>query len=344
MRPTGLISEFAVLVLNMSVTKGTEVATADEQSAVLAHASGETAVPGQHKGGVQKSVVFAYLLCALIWGTTWYGVRVCVGPGGFPAYPAAALRFTIASAVLAVIWFASRRKLRVSTDSEKRWISLSGLLSGLGYGLLYVAEEQISGGLAAVLSATTPLIAVAIAMTTKTEHPTKRAVIGSLIALMGVILVFHDRLNVSPAQASAVGLMVGVCILNACSNVTMKKHAHDVAAVTSNMVFTGVAAVVLWTMALCTGTYSFSNVQPAAVVALLYLTFFGTLLAFASFFYLLKKVRLSTAMTLAFITPTIALVVDAFLEKRAVLNFESYVGIAIVLSGVALSVLFRGNE
>lgn len=323
----------------MSVTKGLDVAKADDAS-VSQPPIDEPA----EKGGVKNSVVIAYLLCALIWGTTWYGVRLCVGPGGFPAYPAAALRFTMASAALAVVWFICRRKLRRSTSKEKRWVSISGLLSGLGYGMLYVAEQQISGGLAAVLSATTPLIAVGIAMTTKTESPSRRAIIGSLIALLGVILVFHDRLNVSMAQASAVGLMLGVCIVNACSNVAMKKHAHDVAAVTSNMMFTGVAAVVLWVMAFCTGTYSFSGVQTAPVLALLYLTFFGTLLAFASFFYLLKKVRLSTAMTLAFITPTIALVVDAFLEKRAVLNFESYAGIAIVLSGVALSVVFRGNK
>ncbi len=324
----------------MSVTKGLEVAKADDASV----ASGHLNEAVSEKGGAKKSVVFAYLLCALIWGTTWYGVRVCVGPGGFPAYPAAALRFTIASTVMALIWFVYRNRLRLSTPKEKRWVSISGLLSGLGYGLLYVAEQQISGGLAAVLSATTPLIAVGLAMTTKTESPSKRAIIGSLVALLGVVLVFHDRLNVSAAQASSVGLMIGVCILNACSNVAMKKHAHDVAAITSNMMFTGVAAVVLWAMTLCSGTFSFGGVQLAPVLALLYLTFFGTLLAFASFFYLLKKMRLSTAMTLAFITPTIALVVDAFLEKRAVLNFESYVGIAIVLSGVALSVVFRGNK
>lgn len=239
---------------------------------------------------------------------------------------------------------ALRGKLKVPSIGEIRWIAISGLLSGIGYGLLYVCEEQISGGLAAVLSATAPLIATIIAMRTNTESPSRRAVVGSLIALIGVALVFHDRLAVSPAQATAVGLMTCVCALNACSNVAMKKHAHDVVALTSNLIFFAAAALTLWMMALITGTWMIGNVDLMPLLALVYLTFFGTLLAFGSFFYLLKRVRLSTAMTLAFVTPVIALVVDALFEKRTILTAESYLGIAIVLAGVAMSVLFKASK
>jgi len=44
--------------------------------------------------------VAAYVACALIWGTTWYGIRACIAPGGYPTLTAVALRFAIAAVVV----------------------------------------------------------------------------------------------------------------------------------------------------------------------------------------------------------------------------------------------------
>ena len=45
----------------------------------------------------------AYVACALIWGTTWFAIRVCIGPGGYPPFAGAAIRFVIAVALLAAL-------------------------------------------------------------------------------------------------------------------------------------------------------------------------------------------------------------------------------------------------
>ncbi len=289
-------------------------------------------------------IFVAYFLCATIWGTTWYGIRVCIGPGGFPTYPAAALRFSLSAALLGIFWLFQVSKYKKPTLFELKWIFCAGGISGIAYGLLYSAEEQISGGLAAVLSATGPLIAAMIAMATKTEATSKIKIFGSIFAIIGVALVFHDRLQVSVAQASAVGIVTLVCILNASSNVVMKKYAKEVAAIACNTIFFGAAAVTLWISSLLSGKYMITAWNLTPTLALLYLTVFGTLIAFASFFYLLKHVRLSTAMTLAFVTPIIALGVDAVYEKGTVLTAESYIGIAIVLVSVAISILVKDKQ
>lgn len=286
-------------------------------------------------------ILTAYFLCAMIWGTTWYGIRVCIGPGGFPTYPAAALRFTLSAALIAIFWLFRANKYKKPSLFELKWIFCAGGISGIAYGLLYSAEEQISGGLAAVLSATGPLIAAMIAMATKTEATSRIKIFGSIFAIVGVALVFHDRLQVSVAQASAVGVVTLVCILNASSNVVMKRYAKEVAAIACNTIFFAAAAITLWISAVISGKYIVTEWNLTPTLSLLYLTVFGTLVAFASFFYLLKHVRLSTAMTLAFVTPIIALGVDAIYEKSTVLTAESYVGIAIVLISVAISILVK---
>lgn len=286
-------------------------------------------------------VLLAYFLCATIWGTTWFAIRVCIAPNGFPTYPAAALRFTLSAAILGVYWLFQHYKFKKPSQSELQWLFCAGAISGIAYGLLYCAEEQITGGLTAVLSATGPLIAAMIAMATRTEATSRIKIMGSIFAIAGVALVFHDRLQVSVAQASAVGIVTLVCILNAVSNVVMKRYAKEVAAIACNTIFFTAASVTLWMAAFISGKYSITAWNLAPTIALLYLTLFGTLVAFACFFYLLKHVRLSTAMTLSFVTPIIALAVDAFLEKGTILTAETYVGIAIVLLSVAISVLVK---
>jgi drug/metabolite transporter (DMT)-like permease len=290
-------------------------------------------------------VILAYFGCACIWGTTWYAIRVCIGPSGYPSYEAAALRFSISSLLLCVICLAFRKRIKRPTSGEFKWISIAGLVSGIAYGLLYSAEERIAGGLAAVISATSPLIAAILAMFFRIESPRRTAIIGSIVAIAGVAVVFHDRLQVSVAQASAVGILVFNAFLNSSSNIVMKRHANHTAAIASNTIYFSAASVSLWIAAIGSGKYAVPLPLPLVpTLALLYLSFFGTLFAFACFFYLLKHTRLSTAMSLAFVTPLIALVVDGFLEKHSALTPESYLGIGVVLIGVTVTVWFKGRD
>lgn len=290
------------------------------------------------------SIVLAYLFCALIWGTTWYAIRVCIGPACYPTYPAAAMRFTLASFILAIIWLIQRTQIRKTTTTEIKWISVAGLLSGLAYCTLYTAEEHITGGLAAVISATQPLIASIIAHFTGTEKLRRTIVIGSILSVLGVSLVFHDRMQVSKEQAFAVGIMIISCSCISASNVTLKRQVSQTSPIASNTIYFLAASTLLWIVSAACGQCSIPTSPPlAATMALLYLSLFGTLFAFASFFYLLKHVRLSTTMTLAFVTPIIALAIDAFFEKHSALTIESYLGIGIVLSGVAVSIINRNK-
>lgn len=293
----------------------------------------------------KAKVVAAYVLCGAIWGTTWYGIRLCIQPGAYEAYPAAALRFTISAVFLALIWLFRRKHIAVPVRSKAQWIMLAGLFSGVSYGLLYMAERHISGGLAAVISATGPLVTGIIAAVTKTEKLSRITVIGSVIALLGIAMVFHDRLQVSPEQAAAVGILVFNCFCSASSNVVMKRHSHGISPLATNTLFFVACSTLLWFGAAVTGQLKLPSPLPMVpTLALLYLTVFGTLVTFGSFFYLLRHVRLSTAMTLAFVTPTIALLIDSIFEKQIVLSAESYAGMALVLVGVTSTIVFKARS
>jgi drug/metabolite transporter (DMT)-like permease len=301
---------------------------------------GQLAMPAKSRSLASPRIVLAYVVCALIWGTSWYGVRVSVAPEGFPPFTAALLRYAITIFLFVPIWFFNRRNLRKTSLQEASWIAISGLLSGLGYVLLYKACQQMSGGLAAVLFATSPLFALLLAATTRVEGLTRAATLGSIIAFSGVVLVFWDRMQVSTAQGLAAGLLILTAFLSAASNVCLKRHAHHVPTITVNTIFFVSATALLLIVALVTGELKFSYPLPyAATTAVLYLAIVCTFAAFICYFYFLKHVRLSSAMSLSFIIPIVALIVDALFERQASLDLQTYVGIAGVLLGVAICML-----
>lgn len=307
-----------------------------------ARAVSASAAPAVRK--LSWRVPAAYLLLVAIWGTTWFGVRVCVQPDGFMPYPAAAIRFTIAAALLACFCLIRRETIVFPPFGKAKWLATAGCLSGAGYALTYFAMHDAPGGIGAVMSAMAPFMTALLAAITRTEKLSRISLIGSLFALLGVALVFHDRLSVSAAQAGAVGLLVASNFVAAGSNVAIKHNGKGSSPLALNTIFFTFCALCLWIGAALSHQLSVPWPPPAVpTAALLYLTLFGTLIAFGSFFYLLSAVRLSTAMTITFITPLVALVVDAFFEKQIVLSAESYIGMAIVLTSVAASVLLQAR-
>jgi drug/metabolite transporter (DMT)-like permease len=277
-------------------------------------------------------IVLAYTLCALIWGTTWHQIRICIGPGGYPVFLAAALRFTIATIILApfCIIFRDRAKL-----THLWWIVLGGWLSGCGYGLIYRAEESLTGGLAAVIAAATTSLALTMAAVFKIEKNSWQAYVGSLLALVGIALTYHARMSFSHAEATAVLLMLAVAVLHAISNVVIKKFASPSHPLFLNAVYCCSAAIGLWVFAIGTSACTLPLPIPLMpTLALAYLALFGTLIALASFFYLLKHASLNLAMTIPLVTPLVALVVDVVVGEKKIAGAETYIGIAIVLSSV----------
>jgi drug/metabolite transporter (DMT)-like permease len=277
-------------------------------------------------------VVLAYVVCALIWGTTWHAIRICIGPGGYPVFLAAAMRFTAAALLLVPFCIFYRDRISYSSLG---WLILAGLLSGCGYGLIYKAEENLSGGLAAVISAASPSLALTLAAVLNIEKNTWQSYFGSILALAGVALTYHATMSFSPSEASAVLLMLTVCVLHAMSNVVIKKFGSHTHPLLLNTIYFAAAAVSVWIFAFATSacTPPFPILY-MPTLALIYLTLFGTLIAFGSFFYLIKHASLNVAMTMPVVTPIVALVVDTIVGDNKIVGAETYLGIAIVLSSV----------
>ncbi|MBL0220897.1 MAG: EamA family transporter [Myxococcales bacterium] len=285
---------------------------------------------------MSQAVVAAYLACALIWGTTWYAIRVCIGPGGFGTLDALALRFVIAIVVLIPIALRSRPWPR---GAQWGWLVLAGVLDAAGYVLVYLGEEHVPGAVAAVLYGTQPLILAVFLTVTGMETITRRHVIGALVSLAGVAVLFLDRLDVSAQQAVGVGMVLGSVVIATTYSMIMKRHTANVHAAVTTTVFLVVTAAVLGVVALVAGGGDRVLVWPPPLVptaALLYLALIGSVVAFLTYFWLLQRTSLLVTSTLVFVYPLVAIATDALFEAET-LTARAYVGAAITLGGLGVS-------
>lgn len=286
-------------------------------------------------------LVVAYVLCASIWGTTWFAIRRCIGEGGYPTFTAAALRFALATAVLAAMYAAGRGRPGPRSVRQLAALAGCGVLCAIGYALVYLGEESISGGLAAVLYGTFPLCTALFATVGRVEKVRPGAMLGALLAMAGIVVIFADRLDVSRAQGVAVLVVLGSVLVSALYTTLMKRAAAGVHPLASTGVFLGTTALVLGALGLAVDRGEPIPWPPpvAPTAALVYLAIAGSVVVFVAYFYLLDRVSLMTVSTLVVIEPVIALAVDAAFEHGVTLVARSYAGIALAGVGVGVSVL-----
>jgi len=276
------------------------------------------------------------LLC-LIWGSTWLVIKI--GYGGLGPFTVAALRFLIAAAVLSAIvpmvgarWPRGRR--------EWTLVAVVGvLLFGGDYGLIYWAEQYIDSGLTAILFGTFPLVTMICAhLYVPGEQLTPRKTAGAALAFAGVVALFGDRLNVSASALWPMAAIIGAVVCAAVSNVATKRHGGGLHSAALNATTTLIGAIVLGGMALLTGEGVRLPPDARSWAAVGYLALVGSVLAFLIYFSLLKTWASTTVSFFAVFTPIIAVVLGTiFLGER--LSAWSLTGSALILTGVALTLL-----
>jgi drug/metabolite transporter (DMT)-like permease len=281
-------------------------------------------------------IVLFGLLC-LIWGSTWLVIKI--GYGGLGPFSVAALRFAIASIILAAIvpmvgarWPRGR--------SEWTLVVVVGLLLfGGDYGLIYWAEQYIDSGLTAILFGTFPLVTMLAAhVYVPGEQFTGRKAAGGVIAFAGVCALFGDRLTVNAASAAPMAAVIGAVVCAAISNVATKRHGGSLHAAALNATTTMVGAVALAGMALVTGEGLHLPPDARSWAAVAYLAIVGSVVAFLIYFSLLKTWDATTVSFFAVFTPAIAIVLGTvFLGEH--LSLWSVAGSALILGGVAITLL-----
>ena len=282
-----------------------------------------------------EALLFA-LIC-LIWGSTWVVIKI--GLEGMPPFLGAGLRFLLATLLVSLVLAARRKRLRLTRDDKVCVLSLGLLVFWIDYAAVYWAELRISSGLTAIIFSTMPLMASLLsAYWTRSETLTGRKVAGIAVGILGTALLFWPHEHLGYQQTLGMLAALGGCLSATINLVTMKKYGHNSDPFVLNFFGMGLGAACLLVMSAALEDWHTVVWTRSNVLAILYLSVFGSVIAFSSYYYLIKKMDATIVSLSTLIIPIVALILGrAFLGEMV--TPLAVAGIVTILAGVAIAIL-----
>lgn len=233
-----------------------------------------------------------------------------------PPFRAAALRFAIASALL--LGFAVVRKARWPQNAaEWRVVLVLGVtMMAVPFGVVFWAEQYVTSSMTAVLSATTPLVIALLTPVMLRQSVPRRAVFAMVVGFGGIVALFWTGMSMSPHRiAGGVAILAGA-VSTAWSVHYAKRKAHGISPVVSTGVQLAVGTALLGGLSLVVERDADSHWTTQAIAALIFLAVMGSSVAFAVWYWLLKRMRPYQLSTVSLIVPVGAMLEGALLLRE----------------------------
>ena len=272
---------------------------------------------------------------ALLWGFGF--VTSKYGADHMPPLFFLALRFTLMALML--LWFVR--------PPAGRWlaVSLFALTMGAGhFGLFYIALNiGVEASTAAIIWITQVPLSALLAGIVLRERPGWMALLGIAIAFGGAVLLVGEPRHTG--NAAGIALMFGSSIAWAVANVQVKRLT-DISPLALNGWMSAISALLLFPL-----SFALEEGQIASLLqpdwrlhsSLVYQVVGSTLLAYWAWYYLLAHNKVATVAGFMLLVPVVGVIFGVFILGDPI-TWQTLVGGAIIVSGVALIVLKRTPE
>ncbi|MEO3690068.1 DMT family transporter [Roseateles paludis] len=289
----------------------------------------------QTEGLARLPTALLFAVPVLIWASTWHVILYQIG-SPVPALASLAWRFALAAALLAVLAWRAGQTLRAPRTAHA-WLLATGLVHYAGdYWSIYEAERYIPTGLVAVLFCLAVFFNALGVWLLKGQRPTRRFLLASSGAVLGVALVFWPEIAATGARPhAALGLglgLVGVITSTVGSFFTLHLMAQGLPLLSVLAWSMGYGALWLLGLALCLHPGApLVDLRPSYLAALLYLSVFGSVVSFAFYFRLAERTGPAKAALTGVAVPVIALGISAL--------FEGWQATPLALLGIGLALV-----
>lgn len=299
---------------------------------------GPSSTPVSQRAPRTLHLVLAFAAIYLIWGSTYLAIRFAVE--SIPPLLMMALRHLTAGLLL----YGWVRLRGTPAPLGKHWkpAVIAGALFFLGgHGTLAWAEQQVPSGLAALLCATLPLWIVLLTRITGQKRNLGWTVVsGVVLGFLGVALLIGPAalhggsgLNLLGFAMALLGALLWAVGTIYTQHVELPASTSISAAV--QMIAGGATLALTSLLAGEFGRVHLSALTPKSVLSLVYLTIFGSLIAFSAFTWLHRVSSPTRNSTYAYVNPVVAVFLGWFLAGEAI-GVRTLIATVIILAGVAL--------
>lgn len=284
-------------------------------------------------------IVIALLMVYIIWGSTYLAIKLSIVT--IPPFLMGASRFFIAGSIMIVVALL-RGEFRPSFLQWRNAVIVGLLLLVGGNGTISWAERFVPSGLTALLVSMTPIWMTLLDwLRPGGRRPSPMIVTGLLIGFFGVAVLIGPAFT-TPGTMQIIGMIV--IPLAALSWAAGSLFARQAPMPKSPVYGTGIemvaAGVALLIVATFTGEWQHFSVQTvsfSSLSAFLYLIFFGSIVGFTAYVWLLNHVPLALASTYAYVNPVVAVILGTVFAGESMSLNTVFAAILIVSSVVIIT-------
>jgi drug/metabolite transporter (DMT)-like permease len=275
-----------------------------------------------------------YVITVLVWGSTWIAIKYQLGS----VDPMVSVIYRFGLAAILLVLFCKIRGLSLKFSVKEHFFMaiLGVFLFSLNYWLVYLSEVYLTSGLVAVIFSSIVFFNIAngaIFLGTPLE---RRMMLGALAGIIGILFIFMPEIqSFHLADEGMLGIVLGFAsvLLASFGNIVSARNTqNNIPVIQANAIGMGYGTLVLVLIALFLGkdfTFSFSIPY---VGSLVFLSIFGSIIAFGSYLTLVGSIGADKASYAIMVVPVVALIISSVAEGY-IWNFSGGIGLILVLGG-----------
>lgn len=271
---------------------------------------------------------------SLLWGGTFFFVEVALTD--LPPLTIVSIRVGLAAIALNALVLATGQRMPSTARQWRQFLTMGLLNNAIPFSLIFWGQTYISGGLASILNATTPLFTVLLAhaMTTD-ERLTVARFMGVLIGLAGVtVMIGVDALNGLAGSSIGQLAVIAAAVSYGFAGIYGRRFKDLPPLIPATGQVTASALVMLPVALLVDRPGSLGPVSWQTWAALAGLALLSTALAYVIFFRILAVAGATNLLLVTLLIPASAILLGVlFLGER--LEVQQIAGMALICLALA---------
>ena len=276
------------------------------------------------------------ILLSVMWGASFFFYKVMTQE--LPPITIVLGRLGIAAIVLNLIVVARGERLSFPARTWPRIALLAIINNALPFTLIATSETRITSSLAAIVSATTPILtAITAHMLTHDEKLRWNKAVGIAVGFVGAAIVIGGDVLEGLGSQDLIGELIclAASVSYAFSGV-YSRHFHHLAPLKVATAQVTAGALILLPIALVVDQ-PWTLPMPSAPVwgSLLGIALMGTALAYLLFFRIVGRIGASNMSLVAFLQPVSALLLG-WIGLGEIVSWQALAGMGVIALGMAL--------
>ncbi len=263
----------------------------------------------------------------VIWGSTYLGIFYAGQT--IPPLFAASTRFITSGTLMALfVIFVRKASLRVPRREVLSCIVIGLLLPGAN-SVLFFAERNVPTGLASLIIASVPLWVMVLRLGVARERLPWQVLAGVGVGFAGVAVLAQPSGGAKPYGIALTVLSAVMWATGSFLSARLPMPADPFAATALEMLAGGFAMLPLALLTL-------HHFEPSAksIIGWIYLVFFGSIVGYTAYVWLLANASLGLVSTYAYVNPVVAITLGVLFRGES-LTWRLLLGAAVIVIAVA---------